>query len=524
MIKISKETYLDKMRGCWLGKAIGGTLGAPFEPTRGAFDVEYYTSDLSRGMLPNDDLDLQLVWLNAAERYGSSVSAEKLAEYWMIGIAPNWAEYGVGKSNLRFGLSAPASGKYNNNYKDSNGAWIRSEIWACLAPGHPEIATKYAYEDASVDHNGEGVYSEIFMAALQSAAFVENDKMKLINIALSYIPESCECAKAVRMLLALYASGMDWKQARVELLKAHPGSFGGQKYLMHAFCGGLGGEDRLAEDDVPNANWGFDAPSNIVLTLIGWLYAGDDFGKALCVTAGCGEDADCTAGSLGATLGILMGAKAIPEKWKAPIGNKISTICINNFSTSVSVPGTIDELVARTANLMPAFLTRYVNIADSDENLISASDPEDLFCRPLHVINETNGTTHRYFRDEITSDFVFRGSSAVLDVKITVPNGINITPETSLPLNVFMENTTGYMGVPLHANIRWLIPEGISIEGGNEYSAFINQHHCGLGRNSHSVTLKVESVRNPLTNVVCEITVPGYPTKIYIPVSLICAR
>ena len=60
-VTLSKSEYMDKMRGCWLGKSIGGTLGAPFEPTRGAFDVDYYTVDLSEGMLPNDDLDLQLV-------------------------------------------------------------------------------------------------------------------------------------------------------------------------------------------------------------------------------------------------------------------------------------------------------------------------------------------------------------------------------------------------------------------------------------------------------------------------------
>lgn len=524
MFMLSKETYLDKMRGCWLGKAIGGTLGAPFEPTRGAFDVEYYTTDLKNGMLPNDDLDLQLVWLNAAERFGASVSAELLAEYWMLGIAPNWAEYGVGKSNLRLGLGAPASGRYNNRYKDSNGAWIRSEIWACLAPGHPEIAAKYAYEDASVDHADEGVYGEIFMAALQSAAFVENDKMKLIDIALSYIPTDSDCAKAVRMLLDLYASSLDWKQARVELLRAYPGSFGGQKYLLHAFCGALGGDDRLAQEDVPNANWGYDAPSNIALALVGWLYAGDDFGKALCITAGCGEDADCTTGSLGAILGILMGADAIPEKWKAPIGNKIATVCISNFTSAVHIPATIDELVRRTANLMPAFLTRYINIADADENLIAASDPADLYCRPLLVINETNGTERRYFRDALSADYVFRGASAVLDVKITAPDGIDIAPEHTLSLNVMIENAVGYMGVPLYANLRWLLPEGITVDGGSEYAVFVNQHHCGRGRNVHTVTLNIASVPHPLVHGVCEVTVPGYPTKIYVPVSLVGAR
>ena len=156
-MKISKEEYRDKVRCCWLGKNIGGTLGAPFEAYREAHDLTFYTHDLSKGVLPNDDLDLQLAWLCAAERYGKAVDAKILAEYWVSAIVPNWAEYGVGKTNLRFGLEPPVSGGFHNAFKDSNGAWIRSELWACLAPGHPEIAVRYAYEDAVCDHADEGM-------------------------------------------------------------------------------------------------------------------------------------------------------------------------------------------------------------------------------------------------------------------------------------------------------------------------------------------------------------------------------
>lgn len=42
-IQLNFDNYLDKMRGCWNGKNIGGTLGAPFEGMRGVFDVRYYT-------------------------------------------------------------------------------------------------------------------------------------------------------------------------------------------------------------------------------------------------------------------------------------------------------------------------------------------------------------------------------------------------------------------------------------------------------------------------------------------------
>ena len=42
-MQLNFDNYLDKMRGCWNGKNIGGTLGAPFEGMRGVFDVRYYT-------------------------------------------------------------------------------------------------------------------------------------------------------------------------------------------------------------------------------------------------------------------------------------------------------------------------------------------------------------------------------------------------------------------------------------------------------------------------------------------------
>lgn len=153
------NTYRDKVRACWLGKNIGGTLGAPFEAVRGVLNVDYYTHDLSQGVLPNDDLDLQLIWLMAAEDYGTKLNSEVLGEYWLTFVTADWSEYGAGKGNMRAGLVPPVSGRYENPYGNSNGCFIRSEIWACLMPGHPELAVKYAFEDAIIDHTDEGVYA-----------------------------------------------------------------------------------------------------------------------------------------------------------------------------------------------------------------------------------------------------------------------------------------------------------------------------------------------------------------------------
>ena len=154
----------DKILACWTGKNIGGTMGTPYEGARQMHDITGYSSPKGEP-LPNDDLDLQIAWLMMLERVGPNhFDANALAECWQLMISPNWNEYGIGKKNLNLGLLPPLSGEFENDkWKHSNGAWIRSEVWACLAPGFPNVAIKYAIMDASIDHGmGEGVYAEIF--------------------------------------------------------------------------------------------------------------------------------------------------------------------------------------------------------------------------------------------------------------------------------------------------------------------------------------------------------------------------
>jgi hypothetical protein len=45
------------------------------------------------------------------------------------------------------------------------------------------------------------------------------------------------------------------------------------------------------DPEIPMTNYGYDAPVNIGLMLLGHYYGGGSFSKAICITAGCGEDA-----------------------------------------------------------------------------------------------------------------------------------------------------------------------------------------------------------------------------------------
>ena len=125
---INFKEYKDKVYACWLGKNIGGTMGTPYEGKREILDVKGFVTE-EGVVLPNDDLDLQLVWLHALEQQGPhAINAALLGEYWLSFIVPHWNEYGIGKANMKRGLPPPMSGDYNNDWKHSNGAWIRTEI------------------------------------------------------------------------------------------------------------------------------------------------------------------------------------------------------------------------------------------------------------------------------------------------------------------------------------------------------------------------------------------------------------
>jgi ADP-ribosylglycohydrolase len=321
-IDLKGSAHRDKLLGCWIGKNAGGTLGTPVEEAWGReepFDIWWYP-DLPEGGLPNDDLEMQLVWLAALEEVGPNLRARDLARFWLDHIGYNFDEYGLSKTNLRLGLEPPVSGSYNNWFKDCMGSPIRTEVWACVAPGLPRLAARYAFEDAICDHaGGESVYGGLFNVAIQSSAFVISDRRKLIDIGLSYVPEGSQTFKAIRTALDAVDEGLDWKQARARVLKAVP------HYIAQY------------------------SPINMGFQVIG-LLLGKDFGDALCVTVNCGYDTDSSGGTIGSWLGIIEGKAQLPENWIAPFLEAIATNeswgGVRHLTDgTTSIPSTLTEVV-----------------------------------------------------------------------------------------------------------------------------------------------------------------------------------
>ena len=347
------KLFFDKVYACWMGKNIGGTLGGPLEGRMELMDIKGYTQSFIEAV-ENDDLDLQLVNLHCIEQYGGRADVALLSREWLEHVHFEYDEYGHSLTNMRRGIGSPLSGCFNNFFTDCMGSPIRSEIWAVICAGMPDLAAYYAYHDASVDHaGGEGVYGEIFFAVLESMAFVETDKFKLIRTALDYLPGTSKVRLAVELLVDCYEAGMNWVEARQQII------------------------DRFAGDNFTYA------PVNIAFTLIGWLYE-EGFTAQMLTTLDCGYDTDCTVATLGSLLGILHGSAYLDSYWTEPLGENIIT---SRPITGFRAPGTITELTERTIAARKLVQAHYEQ-AEKDAFVIPYQSEVEVYRVPMASFRE----------------------------------------------------------------------------------------------------------------------------------------
>ena len=330
-MRMDYEIYRKKLEGCWLGKSVGGTLGGPYEGKPGPLELSYY-DPVPTEMLPNDDLDLQVVWLETVRRCGLPVNRWDLAQAWLEHVHLWPDEYGIATRNLVRGVFPPASGAFDNPFTAGMGAAIRTELWACLAPGDPELAARLATEDACVDHAGEGLYAARFLAALESCAFVEDSLEKLMERARSFIPADSRLARALRDTETWWAEVHDWRTVR----------------------------DRIVAHHAPQ-NW-TDVVPNLSFILLGWLAGGGEFGPSICTAVNCGFDTDCTGATLGALLGILQ-PKGIEQKWLDPIGR---SLVLSPGMVGMHQAATLDELSDQVAETAIQLLRSYDSTVELD--------------------------------------------------------------------------------------------------------------------------------------------------------------
>lgn len=316
-IDLTKEELRKKILGCWTGKNIGGTLGGPYEGIPGTHSLTFY-DPVPTEPLPNDDLDLQVLFLEyLLENYNGTFGPDVLRQAWVDHCVFPWDEYGICQRNSELGLSGADVGAVDNWFADGMGAAIRTELWACLAPGDPERAAGFAWADAVCDHCGDGVWATVFISAMEAKAFIESDKRNLIECGLSYLPEDTRVSCAVRFVMQKWDEQHELMTVRDALVER----FGTTNFT--------------------------DVAANMGIIVLAWLAGEDDFGKSICHAVNCGLDTDCTCATLGSIFGII-DPDSISDEWKAPVGEEVK---LSPEIVGIDPPADLNELTERTLQL-----------------------------------------------------------------------------------------------------------------------------------------------------------------------------
>ena len=179
-----------------------------------------------------------------------------------------------------------------NPYREWIGARIRADSFGYAAPGNMELAADFAWRDARMSHIKNGIYGEMFCAAMIAAAFVYDDPMQIIEAGLAEIPATSR----------LYAE----MRQTIDICRKHhcdPAQF--QAVLDDIYA-------LLGHYSCVHTN------NNAALVVAALLLGGHDLANVITIAVMGGWDTDCNGATAGSIAGAMIGAKKLPKKWIAP--------------------------------------------------------------------------------------------------------------------------------------------------------------------------------------------------------------
>jgi ADP-ribosylglycohydrolase len=349
---LSDDEHYDRLYGAWLGRCAGCLLGKPLEgwsrekiisfleksgnlPIRKYItkDVEpslkkEFSLDTKLGwvdkiecMIEDDDTNYTIIGLKILEDYGPGFTPLDVADSWLrnLSFLHLCTAERIAYRNLANLHYPPESASYRNPYREWIGAQIRADFFGYINPGNPDLAADMAWKDASISHTKNGIYGEMFAAAMIAAAAVTDDIKLIILTGLSMIPENSRLAERIRLVLEWNRRGIGYDEAVAEIHELYNES------NKHDWC-----------HTIPNA----------MIVCAALLHGGTDLEKTITSAVLAGFDTDCNGATAGSIVGLAIGAGALPDNWIKPLNDSIIS-GVYGFGQ-----GKISELAERTVSVL----------------------------------------------------------------------------------------------------------------------------------------------------------------------------
>jgi ADP-ribosylglycohydrolase len=178
---------------------------------------------------------------------------------------------------------------------------------------------RLAYQDASLSHTQNGIYGELWAAALIATSFVVDDVRQALEVSLAFVPPRSRVAEAIRDVMQLHEKGLDWEQARDAIEDRY--------YASYSFV---------------------HTVNNAALVSAALLWGDRDFTKTIGYAVQGGWDTDCTGATAGSIFGAMHGTDALPAHWVEPLNDLVRS-SIMGFDRS-----RLSDLATRTLRLVGA--------------------------------------------------------------------------------------------------------------------------------------------------------------------------
>ncbi|MBC7289566.1 MAG: ADP-ribosylglycohydrolase family protein, partial [Armatimonadetes bacterium] len=245
----------------------------------------------------DDDTDYTILGIHTLEECGHDFEPIDVAMQWLNHL-PYFRVYTAERAAYRNFVDEiwpPESAFHLNPYREWIGAQIRADAWGYAAPGWPEKAAELAWRDACISHTGNGIYGEMFFAALISAALVVDDLVEAIWAAAAEVPRRSRFYEMVHDCLEWCRQDGDWQQTWRRINDKY-----GQYHPVHTL-------------------------NNAALVLMGLLHSGGDFTRAVGMAVMGGWDTDCNGATAGSVMGAILGASRIPKHWSEPLNDTLES-------------------------------------------------------------------------------------------------------------------------------------------------------------------------------------------------------
>ena len=343
------QPLASRIRGAWLGRAVGNTLGKPVE---GLARNEVETYLRAAGQWPqtgyvalldplpegvshlhpsapsatagnfvdvprDDDIDWTILGLFVLERHGRDVTTGQIGAAWLdrLPFTQTYTAERAAYRNLIHGIVPPETATRANPYREWIGALIRGDIFGLVNPGDPASAARMALADARLSHVANGIYGEMWAAALVASATAADSMVDTYASALAVVPPGSRLAEVLRKVSTLRDGGATWPQA-------------------------------LDWVDAALARYSWvHTLNNAAIIAIALLWGGD-FTEATGISIAGGRDTDSTTATVGSVFGALHGDDAIPAALVGTTHVHVRS-AVRDFDRI-----TIDELAARTMKLI----------------------------------------------------------------------------------------------------------------------------------------------------------------------------